>query len=134
MLPALYSLSFMAAPTPEGWVQHGDRWGLWWGNRELAHVQPDARGVRVVLACRKLWQNKEVRAASVGQGKRYAERWCAARVLEGVPLKMAVARLVGERVRAEEPKLTPAEIQQRRRLRAALPPLIIPGSGPENRS
>jgi hypothetical protein len=59
-------------------------------------VQPSAQGNLVTLACRKLWQDKEVRAASIGQGKRYAERWCAARVLEGVPIKEAVAQLVGD--------------------------------------
>lgn len=79
-------------------------------------MQPIARGVRVVLACRKLWQDKEVRAASVAQGKRYAERWCAVRVLEGVPLKEAVARLIAKNEPA--PKLSRTEIQQQRRLNA----------------
>jgi len=106
----------MIAPTPQGWVQHGDHWGLWWRNRQIASVQPSAHGIRVVLSCRKLWQDKEVRAASVHQGKRYAERWCAARVLDGVPLKEAVARLVAN----DEParRLSRTEIQQQRRLDA----------------
>jgi hypothetical protein len=106
----------MTAPRPQGWVQFGEHCGLWWRNRQIAGVQPGARGVRVVLTCRKLWQDKEVRAASVRQGKRYAERWCAARVLEGVPLKEAVARLVAN----DEParKLSRTEIQQQRRLDA----------------
>lgn len=50
------------------------------------------------------------------QGKRYAERWCASRVLEGLPLKEAVALLSAsdELVR----KLSRTEIQQQRRLDA----------------
>jgi len=116
MLPPCDQTGFMTAPRPQGWVQHGEHWGLWWKNRQIASVQTDARGVRVVLACRKLWQDKEVRAASVRQGKRYAERWCAARVLDGVPLKEAVARLVAN----DEParRLSRTEIQQQRRLDA----------------
>lgn len=97
-------------------MQNGDHWGLWWGNRQIASVQPDVRGIRVVLACRKLWEEKEVRAATVAQGKRYAERWCAVRVLEGVPLKDAVAQLVAKDEPA--PKLSRIEIQQQRRLNA----------------
>jgi len=93
MVPPCEFIGFKTAAQPRGWVQHGDHWGLWWGNRQIASVQPGSLGVRVVLSCRKLWQNKEVRAASVGQGKRYPERWCAARVLEEVPLKEAVALL-----------------------------------------
>lgn len=116
MLPPCNFTGFMTAPQPRGWVQYGEHWGLWWRNRQIASVQPDSRGVRVVLACRKLWEDKEVRAASVRQGKRYAERWCAARVLEGVPLREAVARLVAN----DEParKLSRTEIQQQRRLDA----------------
>lgn len=116
MLPPCNFTGFMTAPQPQGWVRHGEHWGLWWRNRQIAGVQPDARGVRVVLTCRKLWQDKEVRAASVRQGKRYAERWCAARVLEGVPLKEAVARLVANDDPAR--KLSRTEIQQQRRLDA----------------
>ncbi|WP_343161367.1 hypothetical protein [Stenotrophomonas sp. B1-1] len=41
----------------------------------------------------KFWQVKDVRVASVRQGKRFAERWCAARLYPGVPLREAVARL-----------------------------------------
>lgn len=116
MLPPCNFTGFMTAPQPRGWVQYGEHWGLWWKNRQIASVQPDSHGVRVVLACRKLWEDKEVRAASVRQGKRYAERWCAARVLEGVPLREAVARLVAN----DEParKLSRTEIQQQRRLDA----------------
>lgn len=40
-----------------------------------------------------MWQTKDVRAASIKQGKRYAERWCAARLYPGLPLREAVARI-----------------------------------------
>lgn len=96
MLPPCNFTGFMTAPRPTGWVQDGERWGLWRNGREIAAVQLDAKGVRVRLSCRKLWEDKEVRAANIAQGKRYAERWCAARILEGVPLKEAVARLVAQ--------------------------------------
>lgn len=76
MLPPCDQTEFMTASRPQGWVQRGDHWGLWWGNRQVASVQPDTKGIRVVLSCRKLWQDKEVQAASTAQGKRYAERWC----------------------------------------------------------
>ncbi|WP_313219516.1 hypothetical protein [Stenotrophomonas sp.] len=107
----------MAAPRPTGWVQDGERWVLWRNGREIAAVQPDAKGVRVRLSCRKLWEDKEVRAANIAQGKRYAERWCAARILEGVPLKEAVARLVSQ---DRPPKPSRTEMQQERRLQDAL--------------
>ncbi len=129
MLPPCDYAGFMTAPRPQGWVQHGDHWGLWWGNRQIASVQPDARGIHVTLACRKLWQDKQVRAASITQGKRYAERWCAACVLEGVPLREAVARLLAKGDTdvgiAWQSKKTKAERQQERRLAAALPPLKL---------
>lgn len=116
MLPPRNLTRFKTAPQPRGWVKHGDHWALWWGNRQIASVQPGAHCIRVVLSCRKMWQDKQVRAASVRQGKRYAERWCAARVLEGLPLKEAVARLTAN----DEPvrKLSRTEIQQQRRLDA----------------
>ncbi|OWQ73849.1 hypothetical protein CEE63_11440 [Stenotrophomonas maltophilia] len=41
----------------------------------------------------KMWQVKDVRAANVRQAKRYAERWCAARLYPDLPLRQAVARL-----------------------------------------
>jgi len=116
MLPPCNFTGFMTAPQPQGWVQDGERWGLWRNGREIAAVQSDAKGVRVLLSCRKLWEDKEVQATNVRQGKRYAERWCAARVLDGVPLKEAVAQLVAKREAA--PRLSRTEIQQQRRLDA----------------
>lgn len=64
-------------------------------------------------SCRKRWEDKEGRAATVRQGKHYAERWCAARVVEGVPLKKAVAQLVA--TNEPGPKLPRTEIRQQRR-------------------
>lgn len=108
-------------PLPGGWTLQGERWALCWAGREIASVQPDAHGVRVVLSCRKLWQIKEVRAASIAQGKRYAERWCAARVLPELPLREAVARLVKKDEPPPppaRPPLTRTERQQQRRFDA----------------
>lgn len=101
-------------------MQHGEHWGLWWGNRQIASVQPCAEGILVTLACRKLWQDKQVRAASIGQGKRYAERWCAARVLEGVPLRQAVQQLTAKDDERPPPKRSTVQLQQERRLSEAL--------------
>jgi len=120
MLPPCNFTGFMTAPRSTGWVQNGEHWGLWWGNRQIACVQPSAKDVRVVLACRKLWQDKEVRAASVSQGKRYAERWCAARILAGVPLRQAVQQLTAKEEAPTQPKRSANELQQARRLREAL--------------
>ena len=121
MRPPCDQTGFMIAPRPQGWVQFGESWGLWWDGRQIANVQPSANGVAVILSCRKLWQDKRVSAASVSQGKRYAERWCAARVLEDVPMKEAVARLVGDRpVAPTKAKRAPVETPQERRLMEAL--------------
>lgn len=122
MLPPCDDTGFMIAPRQQGWVQHGDHWGLWWGNRQIASVQPDAKGIHVALACRKLWQDKHVRAASIAQGRRYAERWCAARMLPELPLREAVARLVKKDEPPPPPPppqpLTRTERQQQRRFDA----------------
>ncbi|OBU67446.1 hypothetical protein A9K58_09715 [Stenotrophomonas maltophilia] len=69
-------------------------WVLWWSGRQIAKVSP-ARdcGAHLHLDARKVWQTKEVRAASIAQGKQYAERWCAARLYPELPLRAAVARL-----------------------------------------
>jgi len=45
------------------------------------------------LNARKIFEIKKVLVASVSQGKRYAERWCAARVFPNLPLREAAARL-----------------------------------------
>lgn len=112
-------------------MRYGEHWGLWSGSRQLASVQSDGHGIAVTLSCRKLWQAKLVRAASVEQGKRYAERWCAARVLEGVPLREAVRRLTATLEAPAQPKRSRIELQQERRLREALKsPLGLDSAGP----
>lgn len=44
-----------------------------------------------------MWQIKEAPAASMAQGMRYAERWCAARLYPEMRLRAAVARLLDAR-------------------------------------
>ncbi|QNA97381.1 hypothetical protein G4G30_07685 [Stenotrophomonas maltophilia] len=72
----------------------------------------------------KMWQVKEVRAANVRQAKRYAERWCAARLYPDLPLRQAVARLTDSTPIHPEPPLpglppTREQQQQARRLAEA---------------
>lgn len=124
MLPPCDYTGFKTTPQLQGWVQRGERWGLWRNGREIAAVHPDAKGIRVRLACRKVWEDKEVRAVNVRQGMRYAERWCAVRVLQGVPLKVAVAQLVARDACAAH--LSRIEIQQQKRLIAAMPTPKVP--------
>lgn len=86
-------LGFAPLDPPAGWLQRGDWWSLRWNGREVAAVTSAPGGARVILNARKLWQVKEVRAASVEQGRRYAERWCAVRMFPEFPLREGVARL-----------------------------------------
>lgn len=81
--------------------------------------------MRVHLDARKMWQTKDVWAASVDQGKRYAERWCAARLYPDLPLREAVARLTDSTPIQEPPPLpalppTREQQQQARRLAEAV--------------
>ncbi|WP_329858872.1 hypothetical protein [Stenotrophomonas hibiscicola] len=109
------SHGFRTAPIPSGWVQTGERWALWYNGRETASVAPDGgAGVRLWMEGQKMWQVKEVRAASVRQAKRYAERWCAARLYPELPLREAVARLT-DSTRFQLPP-TREQQQQARRL------------------
>ncbi|MDJ1522900.1 hypothetical protein MF545_12440 [Stenotrophomonas maltophilia] len=125
MLPSHGYQGFRAAPPPSGWVQMGDGWVLWWSGRQIAHVVPAKDGgVRVHLDARKMWQTKDERAASIAQGKRYAERWCAARLYPELPLREAVARLTDSTPIQPEPPLpglppTREQQQQARRLAEA---------------
>lgn len=120
-----YSHGFRTAPIPSGWVQTGERWALWYNGRETASVTPDGGpGVRLWMEGQKMWQVKEVRAANVRQAKRYAERWCAARLYPDMPLRQAVARLTDSTPIQPEPPLpglppTREQQQQARRLAEA---------------
>lgn len=109
---------------PAGWVQMGESWVLWWSGRQIANVSLGKDGgVRVRLDARKMWQIKEGRAASIAQGKRYAERWCAARLYPYLPLREAVARLTDSTPIQPPPPLPglppTREQQQARRLAEA---------------
>ena len=128
MLPAMLPMhgyqGFRTAPSPSDWVQLRDIWVLWWSGRQIAQVSPaKERGVRVHLDARKMWQTKDVWAASVDQGKRYAERWCAARLYPGMRLRAAVAQLTDSTpIQPVEPppRVPPTtEQQQARRLAEA---------------
>lgn len=103
-------------PTLQGWVIRNGRWELWWSGRDVAIVQPDRDGAAVILDCRRFFQEKHVRAASAEQGKRFAERWCAARLMPELRLRDAVVRLTAKPTRLER--------QQAERLAAIRPPKI----------
>ncbi|HEL3254948.1 TPA: hypothetical protein UMF52_000197 [Stenotrophomonas maltophilia] len=110
---------FMTATRPTGWVQSGDRWDLWWNGRCVANVVPHAvLGVRLFLAARKSPQPKVVAAVNARQAKRYAERWCAARLCPQLRLRDAVARLVDTGA-LSPPAPTREQRQQARRLAEA---------------
>ncbi len=117
MLTSSAHQGFQRAPNPSGWVQTGERWALWWNAREVAAVIPDGRpGVRLWMKGQKMWHTKDVRAASIRQGKRFAERWCAARLYPELPLREAVARLVQAAPHDHAAPLPRKERQQVRRL------------------
>ncbi|WP_223486314.1 hypothetical protein [Stenotrophomonas indicatrix] len=126
MIPSHGYQGFRSAPRPSGWVQTGERWALWYNGRETASVAPDGGpGVRLWIEGQKFWQVKEVRAANVRQAKRYAERWCAARLYPDLPLREAVARLTDSTPIQEPPPLpalppTREQQQQARRLAEAV--------------
>ncbi len=98
---------------------------LWWSGRQIAHVSPSKDGsARVHMDVRKMWQTKDVRAASIKQGKVYAERWCAARLYPELRLREAVARIVDSTPTEPPPPMpslppTPEQRQQARRLNEA---------------
>lgn len=125
MLPSHGYQGFRTAPPPSGWVQMGEGWVLWWSGRQIAHVTPAKDGeVRVHLDARKMWETKNVRAASMAQGKRYAERWCAVRLYPELRLREAVARMVDDTPSEPLPPMpglppTPEQLQQARRLAEA---------------
>jgi hypothetical protein len=123
MLPSHGYQGFRAAPIPTGWVQLGDTWALWWNGWQIVNVSTAKDGgVRVRLNARKIWDTKEVRAASIAQGKRYAERWCAARLYPDMPLRQAVARLTDNtpiQPAPRPPGLPPSREQQQQARRLA---------------
>ncbi|WP_243402658.1 hypothetical protein [Stenotrophomonas sp. SPM] len=94
MLPSLGYQGFRTAPIPSGWVQMGERWALWWNGREVASVTPTREGgYRLHMNALKMWQTKNAPVASIRQGKRFAERWCGARLFPDLPLREAVVCL-----------------------------------------
>ncbi|MCU0999576.1 hypothetical protein JAK44_01170 [Stenotrophomonas maltophilia] len=127
ILPAMSSPfdlpDFMKVTRPSGWVQSGERWDLWWNGRSVANIVPHAvLGFRVYLDARKMSQTKVVAATNVRQARRYAERWCAARLCPQLRLREAVARLVDvapEASAAPSPALSAEQQQQARRLAEA---------------
>jgi len=126
ILPAMQSShGFRSAPIPSGWVQTGERWALWYNGRETASITPDGRpGVRLWMEGQKFWHVKEVRAANVRQAKRYAERWCAARLHPHLPLREAVVLLTDNTPIQPPPPMpglppTREQLQQARRLAEA---------------
>ncbi|WMR41440.1 hypothetical protein RDM66_12300 [Stenotrophomonas maltophilia] len=123
MLPSHGYQGFRAAPPPSGWVQMGDGWVLWWSGRQIAHVVPAKEGgVRVHLDARKMWETKDEWAASIGQAKRYAERWCAVRLFPELRMRAAVARLLETTPREPLeplPGLPPTREQQQQARRLA---------------
>lgn len=100
----------------------GERWTLWLNWREVASVIPGREvGFRLHLDALKMWQTKNALVASVPQGKRFAERWCAARLYPGLPLREAVARLTDNTPVVPPPPLpdlspTREQLQQAQRL------------------
>lgn len=113
----------MKVTRPSGWVQSGERWDLWWNGRSVANIVPHPElGFRVYLSARKISQTKVVTATNVRQARRYAERWCAARLCPQLPLREAVARLVDavdEANAVPPPALSREQRQQARRLAEA---------------
>lgn len=98
MLPSIGYQGFRTTPIPAGWVQMGERWALWWNGRQVASVTPAREGgYRLHLNALKMWQTKNAPVASIRQGKRFAERWCAARLFPGLPLRKAVVCLTDNR-------------------------------------
>lgn len=112
-----------AVPASSGWVQRGERWDLWWSGRIVASIVPHAvLGFQVYLDARRMSPAKVVHAVNARQARRYAERWCAARLCPRLRLRDAVACLVGAAPSAgaaRPPPLTREQRQQARRLAEA---------------
>lgn len=90
-------------PHDGGWRFRFDRWELVWGHRVIAIAALQSDGtVLMTLNAMKMWQVKHVRAPSMEQAKRYAERWCAARLLPELPTKVGAMTLRGHRTHGSE--------------------------------
>lgn len=77
-----------------GWREAWGRWELQHRGRLLATIYVATDGtVRMTLYGQKLWQVKHVTAGQLGAGKRWAERWCAARWVPEVPTRVGAMRL-----------------------------------------
>ena len=119
MRPSLGYQAFRTTPIPSGWVQMGECWALWWNGREVSSVTRTREGgYRLHLDALKMWQAKNAPVASIRQGKRFAERWCAARLFPGLPLRESVVRLTdGTPIQPTRPLpgLPPTRVQQQAR-------------------
>jgi len=122
----------MSPSSREGGCPHSDLVsGLEsWGRAKLD--QSSRRAAQVTARSSKptakdpmrMWQTKRRRAASIAQGERFAERWCAARLYPEMQLRAAVARMVDGSPGEPLPPLpglppTPEQLQQARRLAEA---------------
>lgn len=113
------------SPAPSGWVQVENRRVLWWNGRAVASVTIDrGPGVRLWMSGQKYWQVKDVRVGSARQARRFAQRWCAARLYPEMQLREAVGYLVEGTPRQlissqPTPSLTREQLQQAQRLAEA---------------
>ncbi|MGN7839468.1 hypothetical protein [Stenotrophomonas sp. 22385] len=92
----LASVGTLQMPEAGGWHFRFGRWELLWRERAIAIVveQPNHTAFMTLNAL-KMLQVKHVTAANVDQAKRFAERWCAARLIRNQPIREAVAMIRG---------------------------------------
>lgn len=82
--------------TDSGWREAWGRWELLHSGRLVAVIYVDRDGrARMTLHGQKIWRVKHVTAGGLNSGKRFAERWCAARWLLDVPSRVGAAQLRG---------------------------------------
>lgn len=83
----------------------------------MASVPPTREGgYRRHLNALKMWQTKNAPAVSIRQGKRFAERWCTAKLYPELLLREAVVRLTDNtpiEPKGSLPGLPPTREQQR---------------------
>lgn len=81
-------------PVRNGWCYRQGRWELWWRQRAVAIVRQQPGGAaQIELNAFQGRPVKQVNAASLDQAKRYAERWCAVRLLPTTSLKVGASML-----------------------------------------